>query len=588
MKALEPIRCVYGGDVAYGGKRTEWLTNTCAKIFNDQCEAGLQDDYIGFDHNKNVVQPMCPFFECAILAYQSYLKGGTVEEYHGCNCQYAQGNCADCMDAKCCFGDSPETTSTESDIVKSCECVIEPKCEKGDFEMCEISLDFCCPSKLDPVEKNTCKKTALQVTCESSIKNSTLGDYSLCHQASDAKCDDDEDSIGCKCSYWEKLCTENIRLHGSICEEAVEYCCDELSPYSTQKQCHCDFYNYVSKFGYISVEKQTSCDTASAEQQDRNNMVMYEYYLEKIYSSLGGDNWFNNTGWLDNTTSFCEWFGITCDQSRLVSRIELKGNNLNGNLTYVDDVGNTLFLFNHLYELEVLDLSDNYISGQVSKQDYFNLVNLHHVDMSRNELTGVADIQLSPAIRHLNYSHNIFSSVGHVIRGYAAYESLEAVDLSDNRLEQSASTVFQDLPLNLKGLYISDNLITGTLPQPLPAVIRMEHFHASNNGLRGPLIEFSRSMPRVFTIDLSNQKHDESTGLNGQVPADIISLLDLLELNLSGNRLTKTIPDGIGNIPRLQILNLSDNAFSGEIPSELGQLAGEFQQCLVSFTPNLP
>jgi Leucine-rich repeat (LRR) protein len=237
-----------------------------------------------------------------------------------------------------------------------------------------------------------------------------------------------------------------------------------------------------------------------------------------------------------------------------------------------------MFLFHHLYELEVLDLSDNFISGQVSKQDYFNLVNLRHVDLSGNELTGVADILLSPSIRYLNYSQNIFSSVGYTIKGYAAYESIEVVDLSDNRLELSASAVFQDLPPNLKSLYISNNLITGTLPQPFPVVTRMEHFHASNNRLQGPLIEFSRSMPRVFTVDLSNQKHSESRGLDGPLPSDLPSLLDLLEFKLSGNNLTSTIPDGIGNIPRLQTLNLSDNALSGEIPSKLGQLAGECLQ----------
>jgi Leucine-rich repeat (LRR) protein len=118
-------------------------------------------------------------------------------------------------------------------------------------------------------------------------------------------------------------------------------------------------------------------------------------------------------------------------------------------------------------------------------------------------------------------------------------------------------------------------------------VTHMEHFHAGNNRLEGPLIEFSRSMPRIFTINLSNQKHNEGGGLVGSLSKDIPSLLDLLELKLSGNTLTNTIPADIGDIPSLRLLNLSNNDLSGEIPSKLGQLAGECQQCLVDFIPNL-
>lgn len=204
-------------------------------------------------------------------------------------------------------------------------------------------------------------------------------------------------------------------------------------------------------------------------------------------------------------------------------------------------------------------------------------MNLLHVDLSGNKLTGFADILFSPS-RHLHLSHNNFSSVGYLMKSSLAYKSIEVIDLSHNNLKQAASAVFHDIPPNLRGSYISDNLITGTFPNPFPTLMRMEHFHASNNFLTGPVIEFSHSMPRVSTVDLSHQK---SRGLYGSLPSDIPSLLDLLRLDLSSNKLTGTIPAGMANIPRLELLNLSKNVFKGKIPSKLGQLAGECHISLV-------
>ncbi|KAL7522270.1 hypothetical protein ACHAWX_006963, partial [Stephanocyclus meneghinianus] len=569
--AMEPIHCFYlGWEKENGGNRTAWFADNCAKIFDDVCQStslDVEHDHIGFFHQQ-FVEIYCPFFQCAYPAYQSYMEGGTLEEYHGCNCLYEQSICPNCSQAECCF-DGGSEKSTESDIVRSCICVIEPLCNIGNVEMCDVALEFCCPVKLDLEERMTCEQTALHYTCQDSIKhNNNNGDLSVCHRASSAKCDDDEDTYGCECRYWETLCTENA-IHGSVCEEAVGYCCGSIS----QNQCRCDFYNNALKFGYVSDQIDSSCDGAFAEQQDHSNIVMYQYYAKKIADSLGSTWWFNNDGWQDDKTSHCHWFGVTCNEAGFISQINLKGNNLTGELTYVDDDGSTQFSFNHLYDLEMLDLSDNNIFGSIRNRDYFNLRQLLHVDLSGNELTGVADILLSPLIRHLNLSHNKFSSVGYMIRSYSAYESIEVIDIGHNSLEQPASAVFGDLPPSLKGLYISENFITGTFPNPFPAVSCLKHFHAARNQLTGSLIEFLRSMPRVFTIDLSNQKHSGGRGLYGSLPLDIPSLLDLLELNLSGNRLIGTIPVGIANIPRLQLLNLSKNAFSGKIPSKLGQLA---------------
>ncbi len=50
--------------------------------------------------------------------------------------------------------------------------------------------------------------------------------------------------------------------------------------------------------------------------------------LKGLYDSTGGDNWTNNTGWLENQNP-CSWFGINC-VSGSVDSISLYSNNISG------------------------------------------------------------------------------------------------------------------------------------------------------------------------------------------------------------------------------------------------------------------
>ncbi len=65
-------------------------------------------------------------------------------------------------------------------------------------------------------------------------------------------------------------------------------------------------------------------------------------------------------------------------------------------------------------------------------------------------------------------------------------------------------------------------------------------------------------------LDLSNK------GLT-QVPMDIFSRVNLVELNLSGNNFTGALPAEVRKLQNLQVLNLSGSNFTG-VPAEIGQL----------------
>ena len=72
---------------------------------------------------------------------------------------------------------------------------------------------------------------------------------------------------------------------------------------------------------------------------------------------------------------------------------------------------------------------------------------------------------------------------------------------------------------------------------------------------------------RVVDLDLS----DES--LSGSIPPALGDLDQLENLDLAENQLSGSIPPELGNLAQLENLNLSGNELSGSIPPELGNLA---------------
>jgi hypothetical protein len=53
--------------------------------------------------------------------------------------------------------------------------------------------------------------------------------------------------------------------------------------------------------------------------------------LTAFYDSTGGANWDDNDGWLGEKDE-CDWYGITCNDSSLVTAIDLPNNKLTGSI----------------------------------------------------------------------------------------------------------------------------------------------------------------------------------------------------------------------------------------------------------------
>lgn len=83
QNALNPVRCYNGGKEWNGGDRKSLFNDTCAVALNDACQASS----FGFLYD-DIIPKFCPYFQCANPAYQIFTNGGSLEEYHGCECKY--------------------------------------------------------------------------------------------------------------------------------------------------------------------------------------------------------------------------------------------------------------------------------------------------------------------------------------------------------------------------------------------------------------------------------------------------------------------------------------------------------------------
>lgn len=79
-----------------------------------------------------------------------------------------------------------------------------------------------------------------------------------------------------------------------------------------------------------------------------------------------------------------------------------------------------------------------------------------------------------------------------------------------------------------------------------------------------PAFSASPGATPLFALDLRNKGLDK-------LPAYVLALIDLQQLDISSNRLTGALPAEIRKLQNLRVLNASNNQMTG-VPAEIGQL----------------
>ena len=93
--------------------------------------------------------------------------------------------------------------------------------------------------------------------------------------------------------------------------------------------CLCDYLTHAtSLLDYEDADghKEEICTEANKIEY---NITLEVESLKSIYNETGGDDWFKNADWLDDS-DHCSWFGISCDSDSHVTKIEMSGNNMVG------------------------------------------------------------------------------------------------------------------------------------------------------------------------------------------------------------------------------------------------------------------
>lgn len=231
--------------------------------------------------------------------------------------------------------------------------------------------------------------------------------------------------------------------------------------------------------------------------------------LRAIYEATGGPGWKNNTGWdFENATADdvrpydaakgTGWFGINEIRKGRVSKLELPGNGLTGQLP------------DAVYALDgmrTLDLSDNGLTGTLSPE-IGGMKLISSLRLSNNRLTGEIPAEL-------------------ILMGSEAKTSKPREDgkggneikilLNKNRLTGEIPAAIGEMVLLSKpaksiSLDLSYNQLTGEIPASVGLLTELTSFKAAGNRLTGSVPAALESLPRLKYLRL------EKNAFTGAVP----------------------------------------------------------------------
>jgi Leucine-rich repeat (LRR) protein len=169
-----------------------------------------------------------------------------------------------------------------------------------------------------------------------------------------------------------------------------------------------------------------SCDsvratvTVNTDYHCRDSLALLVFY-----ANTNGQNWLNNRNWL-TATRLEDWQGIDLDAQGRVYSISLASDSLRGNLSNVLDT---------LTHLELLDLADNRLTGNIPNWNLpalrnlyldlnrfdgnlptFNLPVCQSVYLDNNLLTGKIPVFNTPVLKRLRFSSNRIDSLPDLTR----------------------------------------------------------------------------------------------------------------------------------------------------------------------------
>ena len=254
-------------------------------------------------------------------------------------------------------------------------------------------------------------------------------------------------------------------------------------------------------------------------------------------SDVAIPGWFTSRGWLGDPSSVCDWYGITCNNSGKVEKIELATNGLTGyfppEAALLHDSLNYLDLYNNIVHNKG-DLGNSFL-GELTNLEYL------FYGTTSFEYDGIpTEIGALTKLKEYDCSYSLYFG-----------------DLRSESFEKLS---------NLNYLVMDGNAYNDTLPAELVSLPELEFLYAGFSFVEGNL-EFMKDMPKIFELWL-----DDNPGLAGSIPTSIGDVQTLVSFSATNCGLTGTIPTELGQLTEMIQMWLYDNDLDGTIPTELGNL----------------
>ncbi|XP_044954835.1 receptor-like protein 3 [Hordeum vulgare subsp. vulgare] len=162
-----------------------------------------------------------------------------------------------------------------------------------------------------------------------------------------------------------------------------------------------------------------------------------------------------------------------------------------------------------------------------------------------------------PGLLCLNLSNNMLS--GGLPQELVSSSSIVILDVSFNRLEGDLHELSSTPARPVKVLNISSNLFTGQFPPTTwKAMKNMVALNASNNSFTGILpTHFCNSFPSLVVLELSYNR------FRGSIPPELGSCSMLRVLKVGHNNLIGNLPDELSNATSLEFLSFPRSGLQG-------------------------
>ncbi|GKY92090.1 hypothetical protein MPSEU_000180400 [Mayamaea pseudoterrestris] len=311
------------------------------------------------------------------------------------------------------------------------------------------------------------------------------------------------------------------------------------------------------KLAYDWITSEPSFTRYSPQQR------LSRFALSTFYYATGGDDWYNNSGWLTELSE-CDWYTenkSNCIESD-VTYLQLGNNNLVGSLPEEIGLLSTLLAFQadgntnlkgtlptnigYLQQLYWLGLNGNGLTGSLPSQ-LGSLSALLILDLEQNSFRGTIPSELSKLsqLDKLFLNENALS--GNLPTAVGELAALRYLDLGQNLLQGSFSNSFIKQTEGFVLFSVEENILIGGLSQD----------------------KLWKSLALAETIHLGSNQ------FAGTIPGLLMSkyLQNVVDLDFYGNELTGTVPSELGLLPKtLENLSLGRNKLVGSVPRELCRL----------------